>query len=71
MKSVATPVNKPWNTGTVAARIGNSPWGTEYCRASPMSEVIVFDRELNANERTRVSTYTLSEMVIRSIRQHL
>ena len=57
MITVATPANKPWNTGTAAgARIGNSPWGSEYWNG-PISEVIAFDRELNANERQRVSTY--------------
>ncbi len=54
---VATPVNKAWNTGIVAgARIGNSPWGAEYW-SGPISEAIVFDRELNNTERQRVSTY--------------
>lgn len=56
MTTVATPVNKPWNTGTGGARIGNSPWGAEYWNG-PISEVIAFDRVLTDIERQRVSTY--------------
>ncbi len=55
--SVATPVNKSWNTGTTAgARIGTSAWGGEYW-SGPITEVIVFDRALNNTERQKVSTY--------------
>lgn len=54
---VGTPANKAWNTGTAAgARIGNSPWGSEYW-SGPVTEVIAFDRALNNNERQRVATY--------------
>lgn len=56
MTTVATPVAKPWNTTAGTARIGNSPWGTEYW-SGPIGEVIVFDRVLSNNERERVSTY--------------
>ena len=56
MLSTAAPVAKAWNTGTTGARIGNSVWGAEYW-SGPVSEVIVFDRQLNNNERQRVSTY--------------
>lgn len=54
--TVATPGNKSWNTGTTGARIGNSPWASEYW-SGPVSEVIAFDRVLSNNERQRVTTY--------------
>lgn len=53
--AVATPANKPWNTGTGGARIGASPWGEFW--TGPISEVIAFDRVLTTDERLRVSTY--------------
>lgn len=56
MLPVATPANKVWNTGTTAARIGNSIWGSEYW-SGPITEVIMFDRVLTDIERQRVSTY--------------
>jgi len=52
----ATPLNKTWNTTGTVARLGTSSWAAEYW-SGPITEVLVFDRELNNNERQRVSTY--------------
>lgn len=57
MTTSVTPVAKPWNTGTAAARLGNGAWGTAEYWSGPITEVIAFDRVLNNNERQRVSTY--------------
>jgi hypothetical protein len=56
MNQQATTVNKAWNTTGTLARLGSSSWAGDYW-SGPVTEVIVFDRELNNNERQRVSTY--------------
>lgn len=56
MLPVATAANRAWVTGTGGARIGNSPWGSEFW-SGPITEVIAFDRALSNTERQRVTTY--------------
>jgi hypothetical protein len=57
MTQVATTSNRAWNTVGTTATLGAVPsWGGGYW-TGPISEAIVFDRELTNNERERVSTY--------------
>lgn len=58
MATIGTPVNKGWNTGTAAgAFIGSQVPANAQSWLGSLGEVVVYNRELSAAERQRISSY--------------